>query len=304
MTSSLRYNWRIVGHLPLLRQLESDVADNRLPNAYIFSGPPEIGKRTVMMTLAHILQCERDYCHDCITCTQIEKGIHSETIEFRDDGETLGVDPIRDLLARLSLTPSSRYKLVLIERAERMTVEAANCLLKILEEPPPQTLFMMTTDTIREILPTVISRSRVLQFQPCRKEELVEWLAAKYLAEDERKLDFAGEISLGRPGVAYKLMEDPAMMDFYKSLYADLTRFLQFNNIFERFAYLQNIVEDRQKINIFLDIFLNILRHKLLTEPAQRARCLAIIERVYEVKRTLRVPVNQRLLLEHLMLSF
>jgi hypothetical protein len=163
---------------------------------------------------------------------------------------------------------------------------------------------MMTTDTIREILPTVISRSRVLQFQPCRKEELVEWLAAKYLAEDERKLDFAGEISLGRPGVAYKLMEDPAMMDFYKSLYADLTRFLQFNNIFERFAYLQNIVEDRQKINIFLDIFLNILRHKLLTEPAQRARCLAIIERVYEVKRTLRVPVNQRLLLEHLMLSF
>lgn len=304
LTSSLRYHWRIVGHLPLLKQLERDISGANLPNAYIFSGPPEVGKRTVTMTLAHILQCERDYCHDCPTCTQITKGIHSETIEFRDDGEQLGIEPIRDLIARLSLTPSAKYKIIIIERAERMTTEAANCLLKILEEPPPQTLFMMTTDSLRELLPTVVSRCRVLHFQPCHERELKDFLSEKYLGEDERKLDLVCELSLGRPGVAFTLLEDPQMMDFYTSLYRDLSRFLEFNNMFERFAYLQEIVEDRQKIGIFLDIFTNIVRKKMISEPQSHRRYVCLIELIYATKSALRHYVNPRLLLENMMLSF
>lgn len=304
-----RYRWHIVGHLPLLEQLEKDIRDGGLAHSYIFAGPPQIGKRTVAVTLAHILQCEQDYCHDCITCSQIDKGIHSETSEYRDDGEALGIDAVRDLLNRLYLTPSAAYKIVIIERAERMTVEAANCLLKMLEEPPPQTIFMLTTDNIRDLLPTVISRSRVLNFGTCSESELLDFLKERYMGEDPAKLALACELSLGRPGVAFKILEDPEMMDFYIKLYRDITRFFAFDNVFERLAYLQDLIEDTQKIDIFLDIFTHLARKKMLEAGAGAgsetgARYLALLDNVTSAKTALRQHVNPRLLLENIMLSF
>lgn len=300
-----RYRWHIVGHLPLLEQLEKDVETGNVAHSYIFAGPPQIGKHTVALTMAHILQCEQGFCHDCVTCSQISKGIHSETMEFRDDGETLGIDAIRDLLNRLYLTPSARYKIVIIERAERMTTEAANCLLKMLEEPPPQTLFMITTDNILELLPTVISRSRTLNFQTCSSAELLDFLSLEYMDREPKTLELACELSLGRPGVAFKILEDPDMMEFYTMLYRDINRFFAFNNIFERFVYLQELIEDSNKIGIFLDIFTHLARKKMLEgDPRTNARYLALLDKIVASKTALRQHVNPRLLLENMMLSF
>lgn len=307
---SLRYRWRVVGNEPILSGLERDVTENNLAHAYVFAGPPEVGKRTVALTLAHILQCENDFCHDCKICTQISKGTHSETIEFRDDGEQLGIDPIRDLIFRLNLTPSARYKIVIIERAERMTTDATNCLLKTLEEPPPQTLFILTTDSIRELLPTVISRSRVLGFRICDEDVLFQFLSDKYMDIEENTLRLAVELSLGRPGVAFKVLEDPELMDFYKSLYADLSRFFNFNNMFERMTYVQNFLEDKTKITIFLDIFTHLARKKMLEEGMGdgkgmgAARFTRILDAISFTQVALRYHVNPRLALENLMLSF
>ncbi len=311
-----RYRWHIVGHLPLLERLEKDIETDGLSHSYIFAGPPQIGKHSVALTLAHILQCEQGYCYDCTTCSQISKGIHSETIEFRDDGEELGIDAIRDLLNRLYLTPSARYKIVIIERAERMTTAAANCLLKMLEEPPPQTLFILTTDNIRELLPTVISRSRTLHFQTCSNTELLDFLSLEYMDREPRTLELACELSLGRPGVAFKILEDPDMMEFYTMLYRDINRFFAFNNIFERFAYLQDLVEDSHKIGIFLDIFTHLARKKMIEGGSGTqsdtsclgtgtdARYLALLDKIVASKTALRQHVNPRLLLENIMLSF
>lgn len=300
----LRYRWRVVGNEPLLRALEHDLSQHNIAHAYLFSGPPEVGKRTVAVTLAHILQCENDFCHDCTTCSQISKGIHSETIEFRDDGEPLGIEAIRDLVFRLNLTPSSPYKIVIIERAERMTTEAANCLLKTLEEPPRQTLFILTTDNIRAILPTVISRSRTLGFHLCEEQQLLDFLQEKYMAVDEETLRLVVELSLGRPGVAFKILEDPELMDFYKSLYADISRFFSFNNLFERMAYIQDFLEDKQKITIFLDIFTHLARQKLLACEGNPDVYIRLIDTISMTQTALRHHVNPRLALENLMISF
>ncbi len=299
-----RYRWRVVGNEALLNQIESDITQNNLAHAYIFSGPPEIGKRTIALTLAHILQCENDFCHDCKICMQISKGIHSETIEFRDDGEQLGIDAMRDLVFRLNLTPAAKYKIVIIERAERMTTEAANCLLKTLEEPPAQTLFILTTDNIRELLPTVISRCRTLGMRLCEEQELLTFLKEKYFDVDESTLELVCELSLGRPGVAFKILEDPEIMRFYKSLYQDLSRFFEFNNVFERMVYLQDFIEDKNRITIFLDIFTHLTRRKLLAGTGDPARYLQLIDAISFTKLALRQHVNSRLALENLMLSF
>ena len=303
-TPSLRYRWRVIGNEPLLHALEQDIANDNLSHAYIFAGAPEVGKRTVAVTLAHILQCENDFCHDCRTCLQISKGIHSETIEFRDDGEQLGIEPIRDLVFRLNLTPSAPYKIVIIERAERMTTEAANCLLKTLEEPPPQTLFILTTDNIREILPTVISRSRVLAFRICEEAALLDFLTQKYMDVEETTLKLVVELSLGRPGVAFKILEDPELMRFYTSLYTDISRFFKFNNLFERMVYVQDFIEDKSKITIFLDIFTHLVRRELLLNMTHSQTYIQLLDQITFTHAALRHHVSPRLALENLMISF
>lgn len=308
VTHGLRYRWRIVGHRHMLEQIERDITDDNLAHAYLLSGPPQVGKYTVAKTLAHILQCERDFCHTCATCSEIDKGIHSDTIEMRDDGDTISVEMMRDLIARLSLTSSTRYKIVLIERIERMTKEAANCFLKTLEEPTPHTMFLLTTDTVREVLPTVVSRVRVLSFGTCDKEALVEHLSGEY-ASGERAVDrdalaLISELSLGRPGIAFKLLENPELLDFYKSLYRDLSRFLAFNNVFERMAYVQPLIDDKERIGIFLDIFTHIVRKELLHNPTNGRRYVAILDSIDFTRRGFKHHVNPRLALETLMISF
>lgn len=300
-----RYRWNIVGHLPLLEQLEKDVETGNLAHSYIFAGPAEIGKHVVAKTLANILQCENDYCHDCPTCTQISKGIHSETIEFRDnDEEEFGVEQIRDLIIRLNLTPTAPYKIVIIERAERMNASMMNALLKLLEEPPPRTIFIMTTDNIREMLPTVISRSRVITFQTCSDKELMDFLEIEYMDREPKTLELACELSLGKPGVALKILKDADMMEFYSMLYKDITRFFAFDNIFERFAYVQDFVEDSQKMEIFLDILTHLARKKMIGDLKHSEKYLNLLEKLAFAKTALRQHVNLRLLLENIMLSF
>lgn len=302
---ALRYRWRLVGNEPVLAGLEQDIAHKNLSHAYIFAGQPGVGKRAAAVTLAHILQCENDFCHDCKTCNQISKGAHSETIEFRDDGEQLGIDPIRELVFRLNLTPSAPYKIVIIERAERMTAEAANCLLKTLEEPPAQTLFILTTDNIRGILPTVISRARVLTFRICEETQLLTFLRDGHMEIEDSTLQLITELSLGRPGVALKILQEPDLLEFYKSLYADLSRFLKFDNIFERMSYVQNFIEDKEKIAIFLDIFTHLVRQKLIaTEAAHTQRYTKLIDQISLTQAALRHHVHPRLALENLMISF
>jgi DNA polymerase-3 subunit delta' len=160
----MKYNWSIIGHEKQLLQIEKDLESGNLAHAYLLSGPNSVGKNTVAKKMAGILQCENDFCHNCNACTQIEKGCHVDTVVFEDDGESIKIETVRKILERLSMTRQAPYKILLVQSLERMGVEAANSFLKMLEEPPERTVFIMTTDNVRLILPTILSRVRVVQF--------------------------------------------------------------------------------------------------------------------------------------------
>lgn len=301
-TSSLRYHWRVYGHDSILAALERHMRENNIAHSYLFSGPREVGKFTVAKTMAHILQCERDFCHTCLTCQHIEKGIHTETLEFRDNGESLTIDMIRDLLARLSLVPQGRYKIVLLERIERMTLDAANCLLKSLEEPTPRTIFFLTTDALREVPATVVSRCRVMHFASNTPEQLCDILAERYPDADDETRRLVSELSLGRFGAAFKIMDDPALKDFYISLYRDMYRFFEFRNLFERMTYVQQFLEDKDRLLIFLEVLTHVARKRLLEASGDPSSFLDILENIRRAQFALRHHVNPRLALENLML--
>ena len=299
----MHYNWKIIGHEKLLENLENDIRGGNLAHAYLFIGPEKVGKYVVAKTMAHILQCANNFCHDCPTCVQIEKSSHPETIEFQDDSESIKIDQMRDVILRLNMTSSMPYKILLIDRIERMTMEAANCLLKTLEEPPPQTLFLFTASNVRDVIPTILSRVRIVPFHHCNEKLLNEKLREMYPDGDEETLEQVCSFAIGKPGTAFHLMRDPDLLALYRKIYQTLLRFLEGSSVFERFCFVQDFVEDSKKLEHFLNIFVHLVRAQLLRDPLNHVHFTGILERIDFARFALRHNANAKLILEHLMLS-
>jgi len=196
------YNWNIIGHDKQLKMLEADIESGNLAHSYLLYGAGHVGKYTVAKKLASILQCENNFCGVCPTCIQIRKGIHLDTMEYENNKEALKIDQIREIISRCNMSSQSRYKVVVLQSIGRMTVEASNALLKTLEEPPGRTLFIMTTSNVQEVLPTILSRSRLIKFHLFSTEFLANKLRELYPESTEETINQVAKLSLGRAGRA------------------------------------------------------------------------------------------------------
>lgn len=318
---SLTYNWNIKGHTTSLIRLEKDLVENKLVHAYLFAGPPNIGKFTIAKTMANILQCPNNYCRNCSICREIEKSYHSDTLELIDNGESIKIEMIRELNEKIAMSAQNRYKVVLIQNIERMTVESANAMLKSLEEPPEKVLFILTTSSLQKVLPTVLSRVRTIHFYRLEEQELKTLLKENYPLLDEEMINHVLAFSMGRPGKAFQMLQHPEIYESYRVMYSDIEIFLQKPDRIEQFLYIENLVKDdksqtgaieitkKQRIKDFLDLFLIALRQQLLQNVTGNAtyvpldKACNLIEQVQKTQNLLQNNVNARLLLENIMLS-
>lgn len=298
----MKYNWSIIGHENQLKRIEMDIETGNLTHAYLLAGQNSVGKYTVARKMAGILQCENDFCHKCNACLQVEKGCHIDTIEFRDNGESIKIEEVRKIVERLNMTRQSPCKVLLIHKLERMTPEAANSFLKILEEPPGKTVFIMTTDNIRGLLPTLVSRVRTIKFGSVSDTFLREKLSELYPNCDEKTISQVSLFSLGKTGKAIQLMNNPDVLANYLKVYHDAQNFIDHKNIADRFAYVEELLRDEKMVELFLDILTHILRSKML-ERERLKHCIAMLDSISEASALLKKNVNDRLVLENLMLS-
>lgn len=299
----MKYNWSIIGHEKQLLQIEKDIASGNLAHAYLLSGPNSVGKNTVAKKLAGILQCENDFCHSCNSCIQIEKGCHVDTVVFEDDGESIKIEAVRKILERLNMTRQAQYKILLIQGLERMGIEAANSFLKMLEEPPERTIFIMTTDNIRLILPTLLSRVRVVQFNSMSQHYLKEKMTELYPGSDAETLETVSLLSMGKTGKAVHLMEHPESLAEYLKIYHDIQNFLTYRSVVERFSYIEEMVEDPKKIETFMNILTHVMRSKMLELGQDSEKQTKALSKIDEAAMLLKKNVNVRLVLENLMLQ-
>lgn len=299
----MKYNWSIIGHEKQLKQIEKDIESGNLSHAYLLVGSNSIGKHTVAKKMAGILQCENNFCHECSTCVQVQKGSHLDTIELSDDGELIGIPVVRGLIDRLSMTKQSKYKIVLIQSLERMTRDAANSFLKILEEPPPRTIFILTTNDIRLLLPTIVSRVRVVKFNPVSASYLTKKLHELYPNHNKEDIKQVSLFSLGRTGKAIHLMESPEALADYIKVYHDVQNFLDHKNIVDRFAYVEDFSTDPDKIDSFFNILKHVLRSKVLEGDPKSAKYINTLSKIDEAGILLKKNINSRLVLENLMLA-
>jgi DNA polymerase-3 subunit delta' len=186
----------ILGHEQPHRLLEESFRQGRLAHAYLFAGEEGIGKRRVAMALASALLCQAQRpdnrlqnCGECSGCYQTAHQTHPDLHLIEPDGQTIKIDQIRQLQNRLSLrTYTGGYKVAILDEADRTTVEAANSLLKTLEEPPPGCLLILITPRPAFLLPTVRSRCQTLRFSTLPPDRMIRFLIEKRgLAEPEAR---------------------------------------------------------------------------------------------------------------------
>jgi DNA polymerase-3 subunit delta' len=206
----------IEGHEHARRVLQAAVRAQRLAHAYLFTGPDAIGKRLVATHWAMAINCESPPseqfggCGSCRACTMALAGSHPDLIVIEPDGLFIKIEQIRALQAALSLTAwSGSRKIILIDRADRLNMEAANCLLKTLEEPPHASLLILISASPEDLLPTLRSRCHIIRFVPLDPEQLIPWLMTEqHWSADDATL--TGAVAGGCIGKA--LAVDPATL--------------------------------------------------------------------------------------------
>ncbi len=192
------------GHDAVRARFREMLEHGRLAHALLLVGKPGIGKRRLARELAQALNCEqRGYPPDgsCLSCRKIANRAHPDVIEVEAEGKTLKVDQVRELTAALRFKPyEGRTKVAILADAERMNAAAMNALLKTLEEPPSDTVLILTALSLESLLPTVISRCQVVRVQPLATAVVEEMLMERIQVErsEARLLAVLSEGSVGK----------------------------------------------------------------------------------------------------------
>lgn len=206
-----------VGHNAILDRLRAAVRRKRLGHAFLFVGPNGVGKRRIARHVAQGLLCETrdpellDPCRRCDSCVQVEAGSHPDLVEVakEEDDHVFGIDLLRTskearhqqdrrgLIETLGVKPArGSYKIAILDDVDLFSDQAANCLLKTLEEPPPMSLLFLLSASAEKQLPTIVSRAQMLAFRELCEEEvalvLIELGVASDPAEAQRLARLSG----------------------------------------------------------------------------------------------------------------
>ena len=206
----------IIGHRRLVALLSRAIAHDALPPSLILSGPAGVGKRLAALSVAQALNClapvrstsldvadqlEFDACGTCAACTRIARGVHPDVLFLEpNDKGNIKIDAVRDVVDRSGYRPfEGRRRVTIIDQADALERSAQNALLKVLEEPPSASSFLLVTPSPDVLLQTVRSRCPQLRFRPLSESEVSRALTDRGQSESEaRAVAALGAGSIGR----------------------------------------------------------------------------------------------------------
>lgn len=288
-------SWEILGHQWAVDLLKSHVANDRLRHAYLLTGPDGIGRRTLALRFAQALNCPEASepgipCGSCTTCRQIAAMEHPDLslLQAEDPGGILKVDQVRDIQRSLNLSPyDAKYRVGLILDFEKANPNAANALLKTLEEPPPKVVLLLTAESAEGLLPTIVSRCEVIRLRPLPLKRVQRGLIEHWDIEQEHAL-FLAHISGGRPGYAIQLNNNTEMLEARSQSFDDLDRLLH-APLVDRMAYAQLISSSREDISSVLMGWSTLFRDVMLVTAGSHTPLtnIDLTERIHSYAKSL-----------------
>jgi DNA polymerase-3 subunit delta' len=235
--------WQVIGQDKILSLLDYSLKSNAMAHAYLIVGPRHVGKGTLAMNLAQALNCDGPElpCGQCISCQRIGASKHADVTSIGLDSRTeIGIDDIRGLQRLANLPPyEGKYKVFIIDDAEYLSTEAANSLLKILEEPPPKVVWLLLAAEEERLLPTIISRCQRLELKPVPPERIQEVLINSYKV-DARKARLLTQLCHGRLGWALSVLVNEDILEQRSQRIAKLSSLLP-ASLEQRFGYAQEL---------------------------------------------------------------
>jgi DNA polymerase III subunit delta' len=184
------------------QRVRDQIAEGKMPHGVLLAGPPDSGKANFAAGLGAYLLCRGDEkpCGECRQCNLVSAGTHPDLLEVTlEDSKQIRIEQIRELIHWATQTSQQGgYKVCTINPADKLNIQSANALLKVLEEPPPNTLICLVTDQPTRLLPTLRSRCQRIDLGSPTQEEAVVWLQGQMdsPADVELLLDIAGGMPL------------------------------------------------------------------------------------------------------------
>jgi DNA polymerase-3 subunit delta' len=293
--------WQTVGHDHARRFLQSSLQTDRLAHAYLITGPERVGRMALALDLARAVNCDSypaGPCGECRQCGRITRGLHSDvrvidrhtpirgvgtasasTPEEDERSTGIKIDHIRELQHEAALNPfEGRSHVFILDAAETMRAEAANCLLKTLEEPADGVLLILIASSPAALRETIVSRCQVVTLRPVPVEEI----ASALVSRESCAPDEAGRIAKlarGRPGWAFSAASDPTALDRYRQAVLRLTDAVE-GGLDDRFRYARELAtafrRDRDSVFEELDLWQAWWRDVLLIKHDLRKAVLHV----------------------------
>ncbi|MBT4513178.1 MAG: DNA polymerase III subunit delta' [Chloroflexi bacterium] len=331
--------WQVIGQDKIIDSLKHSLSDGHLSHAHLFLGPKNVGKMTLAINLAQALNCESDSkpCGQCHICRRIASGNHPD-IQFiqlaeADDTDksssrkTISVEQIRDMQYSINLKPyEGSHRVIIIDGADHMSDGAANSLLKTLEEPPSNTVFVLLAIDEALLLQTILSRCRKFDLLPMTVDIARQALIEQYGIQPERA-ELLARICHGRIGWAISAIEDESILEERSRNLSNLIDLASADTT-DRFEFASELATQFGKSRLAVredlilwvtwwrdimlmkngcaDSIINIDHENVLREHAEQCSTSVIGETIKAIQETMQQldqNANPRLALEVLMLN-
>lgn len=265
--------------------LGRSLASGRIAHAYLFRGPDGVGKKLFAAAMAQALNCRESGpevgCGYCVSCKKYISGNHPDYHVETPEKGAIKIGRVREITKSLTYPPyESLRRVVVMEDVHTMRAEAANSLLKTLEEPPEDNVLILTAETSKNVLSTIRSRCQVIPFFPLRQEETVKILRENCgVGEDESKL--LARLSEGSPGSAL-VLQKTSMIDTWQRAVTILEdpAGKKDENVGVILQLAEQVAELKENLSAFLGLLRLWLRDALVAQKDSERNCEKIFARL------------------------
>jgi DNA polymerase-3 subunit delta' len=279
----------IIGHEQIIEHLKNAISMDKVSHAYIINGPKESGKMMLAEAFAAALQCEKggpEPCMECRSCHQAADRNQPDIIYVsHEKPNTIGVDDVRrQINDDIAIKPySSRYKIYIVDEAEKMNQQAQNALLKTIEEPPAYGIIILLTTNADSFLQTIRSRCIILDIKAVRSDVIRSYLMQQYQVPDYQA-DVCVAFAQGNVGKAIQLASSEDFNDL-KASALQLMKRLDEIDLYEMTQAVKQISEYKLQIEDYFDLMMIWFRDILYMKATNDVNGLIFKDEVYDIKK-------------------